>query len=58
VRTVLLFLAYYLVLTPVGLVLRLIRDPLTRRPDRRAASYWMLTASPRSIEGANAPGEV
>jgi hypothetical protein len=58
VRTVLLFLAYYLVLTPVGLVLRLIRDPLTRRPDRRAASYWMLTASPRSIGSANAPGEV
>ena len=32
---------YYLVLTPIGLLLRLFRgDPLDRRPDRSAASYW------------------
>jgi hypothetical protein len=32
---------YYLVLTPVGLVLRLTgRDPMTRTLDRRASTYW------------------
>ena len=33
---------YYLVLTPVGLALRAAgRDPLHRRFDRRAQSYWI-----------------
>jgi hypothetical protein len=26
--------------TPIGLVTRLIHDPLSRRRDRRASSYW------------------
>lgn len=32
---------YYLVLTPIGLLLRLTgRDPMQRRPDSEATSYW------------------
>jgi hypothetical protein len=40
-RNILLFLLYVLVVTPVGLVWRVVRDPLKRRVDRRAASYWI-----------------
>jgi hypothetical protein len=33
---------YYLVLTPIGLVMRLLgRDPMQRRFDRSAKSYWI-----------------
>lgn len=36
-----LFLVYYLVVTPIGLVLRLTgHDPMKRRLDRQAATYW------------------
>jgi len=38
-----LALLYYLVITPVGLVSRLVRDPLRRRWDSRADSYWVPT---------------
>jgi hypothetical protein len=32
---------YYLAITPIGLTMRLLRyDPLGRRFDRRAATYW------------------
>lgn len=32
---------YYLVLTPIGLLMRLVgRDPLSRRFDRSAPTYW------------------
>ena len=42
VSYVLLFVLYYLVLTPVGLAMRLIgRDPLHRRFDRQASTYWV-----------------
>lgn len=35
-------LTYYLIVTPIGLVFRLIgRDPLHRKLDREAASYWI-----------------
>jgi hypothetical protein len=41
VSHVLLAAIYYLVLTPTGLVMRLCgRDPLCRRFDREASSYW------------------
>lgn len=34
-------LFYYLVMTPIGLFVRLIgRSPLRRRPDPQAATYW------------------
>ncbi|MCW2502789.1 MAG: hypothetical protein JWO79_1073 [Actinomycetia bacterium] len=36
-----LALVYYLLVTPIGLVSRLVRDPLRRRKDPRAASYWI-----------------
>ena len=35
-------LIYYLVFTPIGLIMRLFgRDPMERRFDRSAASYWV-----------------
>ena len=40
-RNILLFLMYFLVVTPAGLVWRVVRDPLHRRIDRRATSYWI-----------------
>ena len=42
VSHLLLLAVYYLVLTPIGLILRLLRhDPLDRRFDRLATSYWI-----------------
>jgi hypothetical protein len=35
-----LFLVYFLIATPVGLVSRLVHDPLSRRRNRRATTYW------------------
>jgi hypothetical protein len=35
-----LFIVYFLVVTPVGLVSRLVHDPLSRRRSRRATTYW------------------
>jgi Saxitoxin biosynthesis operon protein SxtJ len=41
VSHLLLLAVYYLVLTPIGLIMRLLRhDPLERRFDRLAKSYW------------------
>jgi hypothetical protein len=37
-------LLYCTIVVPAGLLTRLVRDPLHRRPDRRAASYWTFTA--------------
>ena len=38
---------YYLVFTPIGLIMRLFgRDPMERRLDRSAASYWVEHAPP------------
>ncbi|QNP68696.1 hypothetical protein IAG44_03945 [Streptomyces roseirectus] len=39
-RTFLLLLLYCLVVTPVGLVSRLVADPMTRRTDR-GDTYWI-----------------
>jgi len=42
VGNVLLAIVYYGVVTPIGLAMRLLgRDPLHRRFDRRARSYWI-----------------
>jgi ABC-type uncharacterized transport system permease subunit len=42
VSHVVLAVAYYLVLTPTGLLMRAVgRDPMQRRFDRRAQSYWV-----------------
>ncbi|MEV7808305.1 hypothetical protein AB0O28_35685 [Microbispora sp. NPDC088329] len=40
-RALLLFLFYYLVVTPAGLLARLVRDPLSRRRNPDAATYWI-----------------
>ncbi|MFJ8648554.1 hypothetical protein ACIRNI_20845 [Streptomyces sp. NPDC093546] len=39
-RSFLLLLVYYLVVTPFGLLSRLVNDPLARRWERRADTYW------------------
>ncbi|MDT9684662.1 hypothetical protein RND61_21765 [Streptomyces sp. TRM76323] len=39
-RTVLLAIVYYLVITPIGLITRAVRDPLARGADPKATSYW------------------
>ncbi len=42
VSHVLLAAVYYLVLTPIGLAMRLFgHDPMRRRFDREAATYWL-----------------
>lgn len=42
---------FYLVITPVGLVFRLIgRDPLHRRFDRQARTYWVEHHEPEGVE--------
>ncbi len=41
VSHLLLGIVYYLVMTPIGLIMRLLgRDPLERKIDRSAESYW------------------
>jgi hypothetical protein len=35
-----LAIVFFLLVTPVGLVLRVLRDPLRRRRQREVASYW------------------
>jgi hypothetical protein len=51
VSRVLLALAYYLALTPIGLTMRLFRyDPLARRFDRQARSYWTARQTPKPPE--------
>ncbi len=42
VSHILMALIFYLVFTPVGLIMRLLgRDPMRRRFDREAESYWV-----------------
>jgi len=42
VSHVVLGVVFYIVLTPIGLLMRLVgRDPLHRRFDRQARSYWI-----------------
>ena len=48
---VVLAVVYYFALTPIGWILRLFRyDPLTRRFDRAASSYWKTRAEPSTAE--------
>ena len=42
-RTFLLAIVYFVVLSPIALVIRLVHDPLHRRPDPRRSSYWTFT---------------
>ena len=51
VSHVVLALVYYLVLTPIGLVMRLIGyDPMTRRPDPGRSSRWVAREPRRGPE--------
>jgi hypothetical protein len=51
VSHVLLALVYYLALTPIGLTMRLFRhDPLARRFDRKAQSYWTTRGGAKPAE--------
>lgn len=53
--TLILSVVYYVLLTPVGVVMRLLgKDPLIRKIDRQAKSYWTQrppdTNDPKRIE--------
>jgi len=51
VSTLVLVLLYYATLTPLGLILRVCRyDPLHRRSDPAAPSYWRKRSGPRRPE--------
>lgn len=51
VSFVLLAAFYYLLLTPIGLVFRLIgRDPLCRKFDSNTKSYWLTRQPPESAD--------
>lgn len=43
--------AYYLVVTPIGLLMRVVRgDPLMRRFDRSAESYWTRRETTENVD--------
>jgi hypothetical protein len=47
VSHVLLAAIFFLVVTPIGLAMRVLgRDPMRRRPDRSAESYWIARRRP------------
>jgi hypothetical protein len=51
VSHVVLAFVYYLVFTPIGLIMHLLRyDPLTRRFDPKAPSYWKERTSPKPAD--------
>ncbi|HPF37893.1 MAG TPA: hypothetical protein P5081_06960 [Phycisphaerae bacterium] len=51
ISNTLLILLYYLVVTPIALIFRLIgRDALHRRPDRDATTYWVPRTPPASLK--------
>ncbi|MGW3205730.1 hypothetical protein [Streptomyces sp. NPDC001135] len=43
-RKALLTITYFLLITPIGLLSRLVRDPLARKWDQKADTYWISTA--------------
>ena len=47
-RNVLLFLLYFLVVTPAGLIARIGRDPLSRKWDPAASTYWIPSTGSRA----------
>jgi hypothetical protein len=48
---VILGVVYYLVMTPIGLIMRLLgRDPMERRLDRTAATYWVPRQQVTNVE--------
>jgi hypothetical protein len=51
-RNLLLSLAYFALVIPAGLLSRLVKDPLSRRVDRDAGTYWI--TSDRGVLGGKA----
>lgn len=52
----LLALVYYLILTPLGLAMRLMgKDPMQRRIDKSAATYWQQHEPPHPAERYEKP---
>ena len=50
VSHVVLAIVYYLVFTPIGLIMRLLGyDPLSRRFDAKASSYWKPRPNPKPV---------
>ena len=48
---IILGLIFYLIFTPIGLIMRLIkRDPLQRKIDQEVDSYWMQREKPKNIK--------
>jgi len=48
---VILAIVYYLILTPIGLVMRLFgKDPLNRRVDKTKETYWTPKPAPVSLK--------
>jgi zinc transporter ZupT len=51
VSFILLSSFYFLLLTPLGLLFRLIgRDPLCRKFDSNVKSYWLIRKSPKNLD--------
>lgn len=51
VSNTLLILLYFLVLTPISLVFRLIgRDAMHRTPDRKSTTYWIERSQPTDLK--------
>lgn len=51
VSFILLAIFYFLIITPLGLIFRLIgRDPLHRNFDQKAEGYWLRRNPPNTIE--------
>lgn len=46
VRNPLYSLLFFVVVVPAGLLARLVRDPMTRRPQPGATSYWIPADGP------------
>ncbi|GGY75870.1 hypothetical protein [Streptomyces nitrosporeus] len=45
-RNPLYSLLFFVVVVPAGLLARLVRDPMTRRPQPGATSYWIPADGP------------
>jgi hypothetical protein len=44
IRKILLFVLYFALVTPIGLLITAVHDPLHRKINPRAHSYWIQSA--------------
>ena len=49
---IILFAIFYLIFTPIGLVMRLFRDPLERKIDKDASTYWVKKEKTEGTQGS------